>query len=174
MPRLPQRPAQYFIDELLIPDWDPSGALGYDPTASPSDEAFLDVATSLEDVGAHYPTLVVTYSNETSGGETTYDFLTTQGPGQQRDGQLVATARAEDGREYTGDAASYAAVDAEAIVYALTSEVEDVCLRNAQGADTRFSYVGSQPGPDVPDDFDAPPTVRLEDCTVAYGWDRSP
>lgn len=175
--RLPKRPEQYFIDEILLPNWDPAGALGFDPAASPGAEAFLPVATDIGSVGESYPTLVVTYSNETSGGETTYDFLTTNGPGQQRDGQLVATARAEDteGDEgYTGDASAHSAVDAEAVVDELINEVEDVCLANATPSGTAFSYVGSQRDADVPDDLDATPPVRLADCTIAYGWDRTP
>lgn len=175
--RLPKRPQQLFIDDILIPAWDPSGAHGYDLAAGPEDEAFLPVATSIDDVGASYPSLVVTYSSETSGGETTYDFMTDSGPGQQRNGQLVATARARDteaDQGYTGAAAIYSAVDAASIVDTLIAEVEDVCLRNQQGDETEFSYLGSQRGPDVPDDLDETSPVRIADCTIAYGWDRTP
>ena len=180
--RLPKRPEQLFIDELLLQStadggWDPSGALGYDPQANPGEEAFLPVATSIDNVGAVYPSLVVTYSSETSGGETTYDFMTTEGAGQQRNGQLVATVRARDTEAdegYTGDSDVYAAVDAEEIVDTIVAEVEDVCLRNQQGASTEFSYLGSQRGPDVPDDFDESTPVRIADATISYGWDRAP
>jgi hypothetical protein len=175
--QLPKRTAQLFIDDILVPNWDTSDANGFDLDASPGDEAFLPVATKLDSVGATYPSLVVTYSTETSGGETTYDFLTTNGPGQQRNGQLVAVARAEDTEGdagYTGDSGTYSAVDAETIVATLIDEVENVCLENAQGASTDLSYLGSQPGPDAEDDTDPTPPVRIENCTIAYGWDRTP
>lgn len=174
--RLPQRPEQYFIDEVLIPNWDASGALGYDLGAAEGTDAFLPVAPSLDDVGATYPSLVITYSNETSGGETTYDFVTTNGPGQSRDGQLVATARAKvtEGDEgYTGDSGTYSAVDAEEIVAEIIAEVEDICLEQANAPGTDFSYLGSQRGPDVPDDEEVTPPVRIADCTIAYGWERT-
>lgn len=172
--RLSKPPAQLFIDDVLLPNWDPAGAVGYDPTQTPGDDAFLPVATSIANVGAVYPSLVVSYSNETSGGETTYDFMTTEGPGQQRDGQLVATARAEDERDYAGDPVTHSTVDAETIVDRLIAEVEDICLANATADGTEFSYLGSQRDADVPDDYDTTPPVRIADCTIAYGWDRRP
>jgi hypothetical protein len=175
--RLPQRPEQYFIDQVLIPNWDPSTAQGYDPTVAPGNDAFLPIATSIGNVGEVYPSLVVTYSNETSGGETTYDFVTTEGPGQQRDGQLLATARAKDmegDQGYTGDSGSHSSMTAEAIVDELIAEVEDVCLENPQAAGTDFSYLGSQSGPDVPDDLEETPPVRIAQATIVYGWDRTP
>jgi len=174
--RLPQKPAQYFIDQFLLTDWDPAGAVGYDTTASPGDEAFVDLATSVEDVGASYPTLVVQGSNETSGGASTYDFSTANGPGQMRDGQLIVTARAEDcdGESYTGDSSTYAAVDAEDAAATLIDEVEDICIRNANGGSSEFNTLGSQPVADAPNDYDETPTVFIEQCTVTYSWDRAP
>jgi len=95
--RLPKRPEQYFIDEVLLPEWQPSGAVGYDVTQSdPSAEDFLPVATSLDGVGEVYPHLTVQRTTETAGGESGYDFMTADGPGQNRTGQLLVTARAED------------------------------------------------------------------------------
>lgn len=171
---LSQRAEQEFI-ELLLADWGPSEAVGFDLDDQPGDEGLLPVARSLESVGDSYPHLTVQRTNETSGGETTYDFLTTNGPGQNRTGQLLVTARAEviqDG--YTGDSATHSAVDAEAIVDRLIAAVENVCLRNPQGGDSSFSYCGSQRGADAPDDYDPTPPVFIEQCTVAYGWIRTP
>jgi len=105
---LPDRPAQHFMDDVLLPEWDASDALGFDPQASPGTEAFLPVATTLDNVGASYPSLVIQYSNETSGGESTYDYLTPSGPGQNRQGTLLAIARAEaEQGGYTGDSPQY-------------------------------------------------------------------
>jgi len=171
--RLPKRVARLFIEDILVPSWDPTGAVGYDPSAGTGDGAFLPVATTIDDVGAVYPSLVVSTSNETSGGDTSYDYLTTSGPGQQRDGQLVATVRAKDIDDgYTGDSQTYSAVSSKAIVRELINEVESVCLANNQGANTDLMYVGSFKGADAPDDTDQTPTVRIANCTIPYGWLR--
>jgi len=173
---LPSRPAQYFIDEVLLPGWQPSEARGYDvAVADPSAEAFLPVATSIDDVGAIYPSLVVRYSNETSGGESTYDFMTASGPGQNRTGELLVTARAQDrDADYAGDSGAYATAEADDIVVELTDAVERIVQRNAAGGDTQFETLGSQRGPDIPDDYDEDPPVRLADVQVSYSWTRRP
>jgi len=173
---LPSRPAQYFITEVLLPGWQPSEARGFDVTLSdPSAEAFLPVATSIDDVGAIYPSLVVQYSNETSGGESTYDFVTSNGPGQTRTGELLVTARAQDREaDYVGDSAAYDAAEADDIVAELTEAVENVCQRNAGGGATEFQSLGSQRGPDIPDDYDQDPPVRLADVQISYSWTRRP
>lgn len=217
---LPERPAQYFIDEVLLPSWDPSEAAGFDPQAAPGDEAFLPVATSLDTVGASYPSLVVQFSSETTGGESTYDYVTPNGPGQNRRGTLLVTARAESEREYVGDAANYTARSADDLVVDLIEEVEDVCQENATGsggrrtlkvpsgetyvietgeseqysdtdvdgtlqvdgtltltgtvADSEFETLGSQRGPEAPDDTTVSPPVRLANTQVDYSWLRSP
>lgn len=173
--RLTKPADQLFIDDVLVPSWDPSGAFGFDPDGTqPGDDAFFPVATSLDEVGEFYPHVTVTRSNETSGGETTYDFLTDNGPGQQRDGQLVVTVRAEDDEDdYVGDSQTYSSVTAERLVDEFIAEVESVVLANAQGGGTDFSYLGSQRGADAPDDFEPPKTVRIAQCTVSYGWVRA-
>lgn len=176
--RLPQRPEQYFIDGVLLPNWQASGAVGYDVNqSSPSAEEFVPVATSLDRVGRTYPSLTVQRSTETAGGESGYDFITSSGPGQNRTGQLVVSAYAEDteGDEgYTGDSSTYAAVTAAEIVDTLIDEVEDVCLRQANAPSTKFSYLSAFRAGDAPDDFDATPTVRIEQTTVQYAWIRDP
>jgi len=173
---LPERPAQYLTNEILLPGWQPSEARGFDATLSdPSAEAFIPVATSIDDVGAIYPSIVVQYSNETSGGESTYDFVTQDGPGQTRTGELLVTARAQDHSEdYVGDSAAYAAAEADDIVAILTETVENVVQRNAGGGTTEFQTLGSQRGPDIPDDYDQDPPVRLADAQVSYSWSRRP
>lgn len=176
--RLPKRPEQYFIEDVLLPEWQPSGAVGFDVQQSdPTAEDFLPVATSLDGVGEVYPSLTVQRTTETAGGETGYDFLTTNGPGQNRTGQLLVTARAEEADAdggYTGDSSTYAAVDAAALVDTLIDEVEDVTLRRANAPDTEFSYLSAFRAADAPDDFDVTPTVRIEQTTIQYGWIREP
>lgn len=180
MPRygLPERPEQHFI-EFLLDQWDASYALGYDITlSSPSAEAFCPIATSIDNAGSVYPSLVVTFSNETTGGQTTYDFATGSGPGQTRQGSLLVTARAQDTEDnsgYTGDSATYSAVDAEAVVDELLDAVERIVAEHAHTPpNTEFSYLGSQPTADIPDDFEDDPPVRQAQRQIAYGWIRTP
>lgn len=171
---LPERAAQYFINQFIVPDWDATNVVGFDPSAAPGTEAHLGTGTTLDDVGAPNPSLVIQFSTETSGGETTYDYVTGNGPAQRRDGQLVATARCEvDPDGYTGDSGTYSAIDADELVTDIVDEVERICLDNPLGDTSEFGYVGSQRGPDAPDDRDADPTTRLATCTIVYGWLRA-
>lgn len=172
--RLPKPPERLFIQDVLIPSWDKAQALGYDVDADPGDEAFVPVAPSLDDVGETYPHITVARSNESTGGQTTYDFISDSGPGQQRDGQLIVAARAEKQEDgYTGYTNKSVAVDAEELVEELINEMEDVCLRNSEGGGTDFTYLGSQRGADAPNDYDASPPVMIEQATVSYGWIRA-
>jgi len=172
---LPDRPAQHFIDEMLLPERDASDALGFDPQASPGTEAFLPVATTLDNVGASYPSLVIQYSNETSGGESTYDYLTPSGPGQNRQGTLLAIARAEaEQGGYTGDSPQYDPLPADDVAVALVEAVETVCQRAATGGASDFQTIGSQRGPEAPDDLEVSPPVRIANTQVDYSWLRRP
>ncbi len=171
--QLPDDPDQYFIDQILLPDWNPAEVHGFDVQASPDTEAFIPVATSLDAVGASYPSLVVSYSNETAGGDSTYQYMTQNGPGQVRNGSLVATARVQDSDDgYTGDSSTYSAVEADTLASDVIDHVEDICARNATAPGTEFQHVGSQSGSDAPDDRDASPIVRLATCTISYSWRR--
>jgi hypothetical protein len=173
---LPSPAAQYFIDEVLLPAWQPSEARGFAVQGvAPGDEAFLPVARTIDSVGAVYPSLILQRSNETSGGESTYSFMTSDGPGQNRTGTLLATARAQDNEDdYTGDSSTYDAVDANQIVVELVDEVEAVCQRRADAPNSEFETIGSQRGPDVPDDTDEDPPVRIAQCEIRYSWTRDP
>jgi hypothetical protein len=146
---LPDRAAQHFIDELLIPEWTPADAVGFDPDAAPGDDAFLPVATSLSNVGASYPSLVIQYSNETTAGESTYDFLTSEGPGQNRQGTLLAIARAESEQGGFAGSANATPQPARDVVVELVEEVERIAITNATGADSEFRTLGSQRGPEA-------------------------
>jgi hypothetical protein len=175
---LPDRPAKYFINEILVPSWDADAiatAKGYDLSASPADEAFLPVATTIDDVGAVYPSLIIQYSNETSGGESTYDYLTPNGPGQNRTGTLLAVVRAQEaGDGYTGDAAQHDPEPADDIGVHILEAVENICQRNAGGGSSQFQSLGSQRGPDATDDDDENPTVRIDNRQIIYSWLRQP
>jgi len=135
----------------------------------------VPVARTIDNVGSVYPSLILQRSNETAGGESTYSFMTSDGPGQNRTGTLLATARAQDVEDdYTGDSSTYDAVDANQIVVELIDEVEAVCQRRADAPNSEFETIGSQRGPDVPDDTDEDPPVRIAQCEIRYSWIRDP
>jgi hypothetical protein len=172
---LPERPAKYVINQVLEPNWDPADAVGFDLGAAAGTEAFLPAAPSLDNVGAHYPSLVVQFSNETSGGETTYDYISGagDGPGQIRQGTLLAIARAEtrpDG--YTGDSANHSVNPAGDVVVAIVEAVENAVIEAADGSGLELDHVGSQRGPDAPDDFDVEPPVKIANTQISYSWRR--
>jgi hypothetical protein len=171
--KLPQSPADVFVDQALVPDWQPAEVLGFDVSASPGTDAFLPVGESLADVGTIYPHLTVQFSTESSPGETTYNYINADGnPGQDRNGQLVVTARAEDQRDYSGDPGTYAAVGADEIVEQIIAEVEAVALRNATSASTDISPLGSQRGADQPNDYEVTPPVLMASCVISYHYSR--
>lgn len=168
-------PVDVFLEQALIPSWDPAVAVGYDLDATPGDAAFLPVGESLDDVGESYPHLTVQRTNETAPGSTGYNFITAEGPGQDRSGQLLVTARAEkrDGG-YSGDADLHDPVGADDLVETLLDMVEDTTLANATAEDTDFNSLSSYPGADAPNDYDATPPVMIDQCVVQYSWTRRP
>lgn len=172
---LPTRPAKHFIEEVLRKQWDPSQVRGYDVTVDNlSNDATLVDATTIDNVGAIYPSLIVTDSQPgTSGGATTYDFLTNKGPGQNRTGTLLATVRAEerDADDYVGDSATYSGADAQTIVEELATHVEDICIETSLGGASEFSLLGAQRPADIPDDTDPEDgrTVRLAQVEIRFG-----
>lgn len=170
---LPQKADQYFIDEILDANWTAANVKGYD-----ANTADLPTATSISNVGAKYPQIVVQTGNETAPNQTGYDFLTNDGPGQTRTGTLIATIRAEDGEDgplqeiYENDGS--AAVTAEDIVTTIRQEIEFVTLTNPAGGNSEFTYLSAFPAADTPDDLDSDPVVRQESVTINYGWIREP
>lgn len=163
-------PPERIVADLLVSAWDPTNVEGYDPSATSSD-AYLALGTGadFDDVGKPYPSVVVTPSNQTSGGQTTYDFTSGagSGPGQLRQGSVLATARAQDEQGYRNGAT------ADRLVYLCRQEVERVCRANATGGTTPFTFLGSQPAADAPDDRDDEPVTRLAQVEVRFGWIRS-
>lgn len=173
--RLSDSAEEVFIQQALLEDWQPDRAYGYDPRVDPGTDGFIPVGESLEDVGETYPSLTVARTNETAPGSTGYNFITADGPGQDRTGQLLVTARAEASQEgYSGAPGTIDPVDADDLVDELINEVEDVCLANATPEDTEFNGLGSYRGADAPNDYDASPTVFVEQCIVIYSWTRLP
>lgn len=164
----PAQPEQEMID-LLVAKWDPAQVRGFDVSAGPDNEAHLPIADTIDNVGAVYPSLIVSFSNQTSGNETTFDFATANGPGQAPQGTLLATARAEDRDDgYVGDATVYSATDAGTIVDEIAAHALDICREFWDAPGTDFQHVGGQRGPDAPDDLEEEPPVRLTQRQLDY------
>jgi len=155
-----QRPESALVD-LLVAEWTPSNVHGFDVSAGPQSDAYLPLATTIDNVRAPYPSLVVSFSNETTAGESTYDFLTPDGAGQSRTGTALATVRAEDRPPEGYDTPSGDRVRAEQLVDDIAEEALRIALATPTGAGTPFTSVGGQPGPDVPDDTGQEPPVRI-------------
>lgn len=174
---LSKRPER-IIAEFLVTKWDSTNTYGFDPNITDeSAEGFCPLVTHIDNVGTTYPHITVRFSSETTPNETTYDALTSNGPAQVRNGQVLATARAEDRPDiggYVGDSQSYSQVDSSTLVATLCAEVERICIENFRGPEP-FGYLGSQNGPDVPDDVDdSSRAVRLAQRQVSYNWLRAP
>jgi hypothetical protein len=85
-----------------------------------------------------------------------------------RRGSVLVTLRAADGGvQYRND------IDALALAFTLRQEVERVTAANPLGGPTDFTYLGSQPVADAPDDLAAEPPVRQAQVEVRYGWLRA-
>lgn len=171
---LPKEPARYFMQEILGPNWDPTNVVGFDPNST-SGESELRIDDSFEKLGDYYPQATVQKTGEeSSGGESSYDYITTTGPGQNRNGTLTVQVRVEDtddGSGYTGDSNTYSAVSAERLSVLIRQEIERVCLANPTGGNTEFSFIGSNEN-QVPDDTSNTLAVRRAGATLSYGWLR--
>jgi len=171
---LPKKPDLYFLQEFIAPRWDATQTVGFDPNTT-SGDGVLRADTSFSKLGDTYPQFTIqTTGEESSGGATSYDYLTNAGPGQNRNGTLTAQVRVEDkenGSGYTGDSGTYSAVSAERLSTLIRQEIERICIENANGADTEFSFVGSNEN-HVPDETNNTLAVRREGATLSYGWTR--
>jgi hypothetical protein len=165
----------YFLTEILIPNWDPSQTVGFDPGAAEGTEAHLPWADTFNSLGQEYPQFTVqTSGEESSGGTTSYDYLTNSGPGQNRNGTLTAQVRVEetdDGSGYTGDSATYGAVGADRLATLIRQEIERITLENPTAGNTEFSFVGSNAN-EVPDETGNTLTVYRSGATISYGFLR--
>jgi len=171
---LPKKPDRLFIEDVLVPDWEPDNVRGFDASVKdPARESFIPIATSIDRVGEIYPSLIVSWSNESAGGATTYEYMDDGNPGQQRSGLLIAAARAEEEETYVGDSNNYSAVDAERIIFEILNEVENICMDNADGGSTDWYYIGSSPSSQPDDTMGEGETVAMDQVTVSYAWLRS-
>lgn len=169
---LPKKPDLYFLQDYVAPRWDATNTVGYDPNTT-SGDGVLRADTTFTKLGDYHPQFTIqTTGEESSGGASSYDYLTASGPGQNRNGTLTAQVRVEDtDGGYTGDSATYSAVSAERLALLIRQEIERICLQNPTGADTQFSFVGSNAN-HVPDEMNNTRVVRREGATLSYGWLR--
>lgn len=169
---LPRKVDIYFLTEFLHQYWNPANVVGFDPTAAEDTESVVYNADSFDKVSDRYPQFTIQDAGVDSGTATTYDFLGTTGPGQNRTGTLTAQVRVEDSDTgYTGDSSTYSAVDAERLATLLRQEIERVIQDNPTGGNTEFSFVGSTED-EVPDTGDTTQRTRRAGCTISYGWVR--
>jgi len=152
---------------LLISEWDDTETRGYDVN-----DGSLPLSDSIENVGSTYPSLIISFSNETSPNETGYSFLGETGPGSDNTGSLIATARAQDDADndptYENDGGT--AVRADTICKEIIHHVREIARSNAAGGSTEFSFIGTEMAGNAPDDLSQDPPVRLTQCTILYGW----
>lgn len=171
---LPKTPDLYVLQDFIAANWQASNTVGFDPNTT-SGEGVLRADTSFNDLGDYYPQFTIQATGtEGSGGETTYNYLTDHGPGQNRDGALTAQVRVQetnDGSGYTGDSSTYSAVDAERLCTLIRQEIERICLENPLGGNTVLSFVGSNEN-HIPNETGSTLTVYRAGATLSYGWLR--
>lgn len=164
------------VASYLRSQWDPSQVRGYGPSASLPEAARMPlVADSIDEVGAPYPSIVVTFGSETPGGQSGFTFLTDEGAGQDLTGTIVVTARAEDRDDgYSADAGAYPAADAAQLVTELIQHATNLINERPTGADDDFTFSSAARRADAPDDTDQEPIVRQAQTVVTYGARWSP
>jgi len=154
--------------DLLASEWDTTQVRGYDVN-----DGSLPMADSIHNVGAVYPSLVVTYSNETSPGDSSYSYQSNTGPGSINNGTLIATARAEEkDTGYENDGGT--AVDADTIAKEIIHHVREIVRSNPTGGSTDFNILGTTKGADIPDDLEQTPPVMMEQANILYAFDETP
>jgi hypothetical protein len=161
--------AQQTVDHFVA-NWTPSETSGYDPQATGDLTAYLPIATTLDNVGEVYPSVVVTPSNEPAPSPTGYEFQTPNGPGSNPLGQVVVTVRAEE-----RESDSYRGTDAESIASDIAHYIEAHIGETAHapsGTDFTF-WSGFQANPPN-DDRSEGDTTYIEQVTVNYSYTKTP
>jgi hypothetical protein len=169
---------QELID-LLASEWDPTQVRGFNVNETdPADESFLPLEDSIENVGTTYPSITITYSNETSPGSSGYSFVNTNGPGSNNQGSMIATVRAEadpDGnKSYTGDIATYNKVYADTIAKEILHHIREIVRANPNGGTSNFDVLGTDKGAEAPDDYSSDPAVMVEQANILFSWIEKP
>lgn len=164
--------------DLLLSEWDPTAVRGYDVNETdPALIEFLPIADSIETVGATFPNIVITYSNETSSGSSGYSFVNNNGPGSNNQGSMIATVRAEadpdGGATYRGSV-DYDYAKADTIAKEILHHVREILRSNPSGGSSDFAVLGSSKGADAPDDYGSSSPVMVEQANILYSWVEEP
>jgi len=158
------------VVDYLIANWQPAETEGYDPTATGTLDAYLPIATSIDNVGEVYPSVVVTPSNEPPPSPTGYEFVGSNGPGASPLGQVVATVRADE-----RGASSYRGTDAEDIAEQVVAHIDTLVGASAHNpAGTDFTWWSSYPANPPDDDRGEGDTTYLEQRAISYGYTKTP
>ena len=175
---LPDNPAIHFIDQVIVPNFNPANAVGYDPSVTnPSNDAFIPIAESFEETNPPYPFVYVQNGgSESTPGDSGYSFVSNGGPGQNRNGTLTIQIHAEDTQDnsgYTGDSGTYSAISADKLVEEIRKEIERLTTANATGGNSDFEVISSFRN-EVPDESTDSTVVRKSGCSITYSWLREP
>lgn len=167
VPKAEQQVVDYFVA-----NWDPTATHSYDPADDDDTDLsdYLPMATSIDDVGEVYPSVVVTPSNEPSPSETGYEFMGTDGPGAHPQGSVVATIRADqrDGTAYNG-------TDAESVAEEIAAHIDDLVGGSAYNpSGTDFTLWSSYPAAAPDDDRGEGDTTFIEQRSILYYYAKTP
>ena len=165
--------------DFLLSEWDATAVRGYDINETdPAVGSFLPIADSIENIGAVYPNIVITYSNETSPGSSGYSFVNNNGPGSNNQGSMIATVRAEadpDGQKsYTGAVGTYDKVYADTICKEILHHIREIVRANPNGGTSNFDVLGTDKGAEAPDDYSSDPAVMVEQANILFSWIEEP
>lgn len=178
-PSLPKDP-KLLIRDVLLDRWDPTATYGYDPTVAPHKDSGLSLNRGWWDENDFSVHVAITAGG---GGNNTnniglsgsgYDFLTADGPGQDRRPRFLLTAFAE---AHPDEQQRYGA-SAEDLAWDLGSHAESALLAaNASEAPDALpsplvsiatDALGSIP------DTDGTPVTHTRQIEVLLAWPRMP
>jgi hypothetical protein len=166
-PKAEQQAVDYFVA-----NWDATQTQGYDPADDDDTDYsdYLAMATSIDDVGAYYPSVVVTASNEPPPSPTGYEFISPTGPGATPTGQVVATVRVEQ-----RGADTYNETDAEALAEAIAAHIDTLVMESAHAPPgTDFQWWSAYPANPPADDRGEGDTTFLEQRAISYSYTKTP
>lgn len=170
MPTTLDPKAEQQVIDYFVANWTPAETQGYDPSATSDLAAYLPIATSIDNVGEVYPSVVVTASNEPPPSPTGYEFNTPDGPGATPTGQVVATVRADE-RETD----AYRGTDAESIAESIAAHIDTLVTGSASApSGTDFIWWSAYPANPPDDDRGEGDTTFIEQRAISYSYTKTP
>lgn len=163
------------IRNVLVDNWDPTQAAGYNPRLAQDDPNFLLIHTGSYGYHPRDPQIALPTFEESvlGGGATGYTGMRGDGTGlnQDRDGTVFIECWAEGETSYNGE-------HPQDLVDLLAKEASRILQNHATGTtdasgDPELRYLS--PETRFPnDDTDADPVVRGQQVTCGYGWLNEP